>query len=68
MEQLLPALGARPNSFARLIDTAPELGLRRALLPHFPFGIVFLQTAEEIRIVAVAHAKRQPEYWLHRVH
>jgi plasmid stabilization system protein ParE len=67
VERLLPALGERPSAFARLIDTAPDLGLRRALLPRFPFGVVFLQTAEEIRIVAVAHAKRQPGYWLHRV-
>jgi len=60
-------LAARPDAFPRLLGPAPELGIRRALLPRFPFGLVFLQIGREIRIVAVAHAKRRPGYWLHRV-
>ncbi len=67
VEQLLPVLGSRPGAFPRLIDTLPELELRRALLPRFPFGVVFLQLSEEIRVVAVAHARREPGYWLHRI-
>lgn len=67
VEHLLEAVASRPGAFPRLLDTAPELGLRRALVPRFPFGLVFLQAGEEIRVVAVAHARREPRYWLYRV-
>ena len=45
----------------------PDLDTRRAMLPRFPYGVVFLELGTEIRILAVAHAKRQPGYWLNRV-
>lgn len=66
-EQCLVWIGTRPSSFPRLLDTAPELDIRRAVLPRFPYGVVFVELADEVRIVAVAHAKRQPGYWLNRV-
>jgi hypothetical protein len=65
--RLLPALIRRPDSFPRLLGPATELGIRRALLPRFPFALVFIQVHEEIRVLAFAHAKRRPDYWLHRV-
>jgi toxin ParE1/3/4 len=54
------------------IELAPEareeaLGLRRALLSRFPYGVVFVELEDHIRVVAIAHAKRKPGYWLHRV-
>jgi toxin ParE1/3/4 len=56
-----------PLSFLRLADTAKDLQIRRALLPRFPYGLVFLEPPTEIRILAVAHAKRHPDYWLNRL-
>jgi hypothetical protein len=44
-----------------------DLDTRRAMLPCFPYGVVFLELGTEIRILAVAHAKRQHGYWLDRV-
>jgi toxin ParE1/3/4 len=41
--------------------------VRRALFPRFPYAIVFLERETDIRIIAVAHHKRRPGYWLHRV-
>lgn len=67
VERMLPRLGTRPKSFPRLQDTAPDLDVRRALLPHFPFGLVFVELKAEVRIVAIAHAKRRPGFWLYRV-
>jgi hypothetical protein len=66
-EIVLPLIESRPSSFPRLLDTAPELNIRRALLPRFPYALVFLELPSEIRIVAVAHLKRRPGYWLNRV-
>lgn len=67
IERVLLTIRTRPPSFPRLRDMPPGLPIRRALLSRFPYGLLFLELAEEIRIVAVAHAKRAPDYWLNRI-
>jgi hypothetical protein len=67
IEATLPLLGDRPRSFPRLLDVAPALEIRRALLARFPYALVFLVRPDEVRVLAVAHAKRRPDYWLSRV-
>jgi len=67
IEATLPFLGDRPRSFPRLLDVDPALEIRRALLARFPFALVFLVRSDEVRVLAVAHAKRRPGYWLSRV-
>jgi toxin ParE1/3/4 len=42
-------------------------GTRRFVLGRFPFSIVYLDTAEFVNIVAVAHSKRKPGYWKRRL-
>ena len=57
---------------ANLILANPVLGaifsgnLRRHLLRRFPYSVIYQITAEEIRIVAVAHHRRRPGYWSER--
>jgi toxin ParE1/3/4 len=41
---------------------------RRAVLDRFPYAVVFEERAEGIEVVAVAHGKRRPGYWLARAH
>jgi plasmid stabilization system protein ParE len=41
-------------------------GTRRYLFHRFPFFVVFRETATRIEIVAVAHGRRRPGYWLGR--
>jgi plasmid stabilization system protein ParE len=41
-------------------------GTRRYLFHRFPFFVVYRATAIRIEIVAVAHARRRPGYWLGR--
>jgi len=51
----------------------PELGqpvgrgLRRALLHRFPFSIIYSVEIDALLIVAVAHQRRQPDYWRNRI-
>lgn len=56
-----------PGSFPRLLDVPEDLVIRRALLTRFPFGAVFMELPSSIRVIAFAHAKRRPNYWLDRV-
>lgn len=44
-----------------------DLVIRRALLPRFPYAVVFMDLGAEIRVLAAAHARRRPGYWLNRV-
>ena len=43
-----------------------EEGLRKCVLPRFPYSIFFLELDDCIWIAAVAHQKRKPGYWAAR--
>jgi plasmid stabilization system protein ParE len=42
-------------------------GTRSFVLDRFPFSIIYLDAAEFVNIVAVAHSKRKPGYWKRRL-
>jgi plasmid stabilization system protein ParE len=44
----------------------PDRAYRRKVLQRFPFVIFFLVEMDEITIVAVAHSRRRPGYWVAR--
>jgi plasmid stabilization system protein ParE len=67
IDQAGHAIRSRPLSFPRLANMAADLVVRRALLPRFPYALVFLELQAEIRVLAIAHAKRHPNYWLNRL-
>ncbi len=54
-------IAASPGRFAAVDEVHRECPIQR-----FPFRIVFRVAAERIVIVAVAHAKRRPEFWKDR--
>lgn len=60
-------IGSYPDSFPLLLDLPEELSIRRALLPRFPYALVFMELPPEVRVLAVAHLKRRPGYWLNRI-
>ena len=42
-------------------------GVRRFLLTRFPFSLVFVIREDYVLVVAVAHSKRTPRYWVARL-
>ncbi len=42
-------------------------GIRRKVLNHFPYSLLYTVEPELILIVSVAHLKRRPRYWRGRV-
>ena len=46
--------------------TALRNGFRRMLVPGFPFALIYRDEPEACLIVAIAHAKRRPDYWQER--
>lgn len=78
LKTALAAIRIRPLSFPRLLDVPEGLVIRRALLKRFPFAVIFLELPpgpgvtsgdlpRAVRVVAFAHAKRRPGYWLWRI-
>jgi plasmid stabilization system protein ParE len=80
-EQQRPDLGGRfLNAVAATLDrivrfpkagapvpyAPPELGARRAPVKRFPYHVVYLETPQAIHILAFAHDRRRPGYWLGR--
>jgi toxin ParE1/3/4 len=38
-------------------------GKRRLIARHFPFSVIYTVVGEQIRVLAVAHHSRRPDYW-----
>ena len=57
---------------AALLSEFPDLGQllddrhRRFPLRRFPFGVIFRVDGDTLTIVALAHRRQQPGYWVHR--
>jgi toxin ParE1/3/4 len=76
-ERQRPGLGDRfideVERVIALLTEHPELGagvlrdIRFIVLDRFPFRLVYAVEDSAIRIIAVAHQKRRPNYWRGRV-
>jgi toxin ParE1/3/4 len=53
-------LGAPPG-----ID--PGLGVKRVFMKRFPYSVYFIELPTRFRILAFAHARREPFYWRDRI-
>lgn len=40
--------------------------IRRRLCERFPYGLLYVVMADEIRVLAVMHLRRRPAYWVGR--
>jgi toxin ParE1/3/4 len=54
----LSAVAADPQRFAAVDETHRECPTAR-----FPFRVVYRILGDRIAVVAIAHAKRHPDYW-----
>lgn len=62
VEREMSGIAAMPFRF-RVLHTP----FRRCLVSSFPYAIVFTIEPEFILVVALAHARKKPGYWLDRV-
>ena len=47
------------------IERRPDI--RRIRLPRFPFTVLFREARGTVQVLAVAHYRRRPFYWLSRL-
>jgi toxin ParE1/3/4 len=63
----LGRIGESPASFPLWPGTSgAPLSIRRAVINRFPYGIAFEVHSTHTLVLAIAHAKRRPLYWLTR--
>ena len=61
-EQALETVRDNPHRY-RIVN---EPDIRRVPLARFPLSIIYRETGERVEILAVAHHKRRPAYWIAR--
>ena len=61
MDSAIEEIGMGPRHWPNYLGQT-----RRYLLRRFPFFVVFREANDRIEILAVAHARRRPGYWLGR--
>lgn len=58
---------AAPRTFGLVTSVPAELRARRCPVGRFPYALVFIELADEVRVLAVAHNRRRPGYWKERL-
>ena|ERR1051326_4445420 len=61
VDHAIERVSADPGRF----PSAPA-GCRYCSLKRYPFRVVYREEADQIYVVAIAHAKRRPGYWRYR--
>ena len=46
---------------------ASDLDTRKFVLRRFPYAVIYHERKSVVRILAIAHGRRQPGYWKNRV-
>ncbi|MFL5330195.1 MAG: type II toxin-antitoxin system RelE/ParE family toxin [Gemmataceae bacterium] len=64
IENAIQVIRRSPRAFGSVANVA---GVRRLNVKRFPYYLPYLELADRIQILAVAHSKRQPGYWSGRV-
>lgn len=62
-ERVLDVVSQEPTRYR--IERKPNI--RCVYLRRFPFKIIFRDVDATVQILAVAHKRRRPEYWLERL-
>lgn len=58
--ETFPQIGSR-------VPEVPEAGVRRMPIHTFPYHVVFVDLGDRIEVVAFAHNRRNPRYFVRRL-
>ncbi len=62
----IDAIAERPLAWPLWPGVGEGEGVRRFLLARFPFAVGYLVDGDRITVLALAHLRRRPGYWLGR--
>lgn len=55
-----PRLGSRPPGVS-------SADVRRVIMRPFPYDVVYIELPDRVQVLAVAHERRRPGYWIDRI-
>jgi plasmid stabilization system protein ParE len=55
-----------PDASPLVAGTPVDLLVRHAIVRRFPYRVAYLVVGDAIRVLAIAHTRRKPRYWIHR--
>ena len=55
-----------PTHYPHLETVPDKVPIRRAIAKKFPYLVIYELRPDEVLVLAVAHAKRRPNYWMRR--
>lgn len=58
---------AFPKTGSRVPRVPSDLPVRRLAVKRFPYHVIYLETADALRVLAIAHDRRRPGYWRERL-
>ena len=67
IDTALERIARWPQAAPRVVGVAPDVPSRKAPVPNFPYHVAYLEKPNAIRILAFAHDRREPNYWLSRL-
>lgn len=67
VQTALQSIAENPESSPCLEHYFGTHEIRRCLFKRFPFVVIYLNRPDEVIVVAIAHRRRHPAYWLSRI-
>ena len=69
-EEFLAEIGRTLDSIVQAPERCPlwrpTRPYRRAIVHRFPYFVFYVYAQDKVRVLAVAHQRRKPGYWLRR--
>ena len=62
-ENIMEHVCEKPHRYA--IEKQPDV--RRLRMKRFPFTVLYREASHTVQVLAVAHHRRRPQYWLGRL-
>lgn len=66
IERVIERIEAAPR-VGSPVPGVPDTDIRRVLVRRFPYHVVYIELPDRAQILAVAHHRRRPRYWIGRV-
>jgi plasmid stabilization system protein ParE len=63
VDRALELVVQNPEAFPRWQADCPY---RKVVLKHFPYLLFFSEHSDTLRVLAIAHSRRRPGYWIGR--
>ena len=64
--RVIARIETTPHTGSR-VPGVPDTDVRRVLVRRFPYHVVYVELPDRAQIVAIAHHRRRPRYWIGRV-